>query len=120
VKTDNLVHVAHNVSIGENTLIVAQAGIAGSSIVGKNVIIAGKAGISGHLTVGEGSIVGPGAGVLADVPAGQVVSGFPHMPHKLWLKVGKLLPRLPDLRKKLLSLEKRVEEIERSTRHDGD
>lgn len=109
VKTDNLVHIAHNVTIGENTLIVAQAGIAGSATLGKNVIVAGKAGISGHLTVGDSAIVGPGAGVLSDVPPGEIVSGIPQMPHKQWLKVGRIIPRLPELRKRLLALEKRVE-----------
>lgn len=108
VKTDNLVHIAHNVIIGENSLIVAQVGIAGSSVLGKNVIIAGQAGISGHLTIGDNAIVGPGAGVLSDVPPGEVVSGVPQMPHGLWLKVGRIIPRLPDLRKRLLALEKRI------------
>lgn len=108
VKTDNLVHIAHNVIIGENSLIVAQVGIAGSSVLGKNVIVAGKAGISGHLTIGDNAIVGPGAGVLSDVTPGEVVSGVPQMPHGLWLKVGRIIPRLPDLRKRLLALEKRV------------
>ncbi|MDY0221041.1 MAG: UDP-3-O-(3-hydroxymyristoyl)glucosamine N-acyltransferase [Desulfobacterium sp.] len=108
VKTDNLVHIAHNVIIGENCLIVAQVGIAGSSVLGKSVIIAGKAGISGHLTIGDNAIVGPGAGVLSDVSPGEVVSGIPQMPHGLWLKVGRIIPRLPDLRKRLLALEKRV------------
>ncbi len=112
VKTDNLVHIAHNVTIGENTLIVAQVGLAGSVTLGKNVIIAGKAAVSGHMTVGDSVIVGPGAGVLSDVPPGEVVSGIPHMPHKIWLKVGKILPRLPDFRKRLLALEKRVDRQE--------
>ncbi|MBI9089139.1 MAG: UDP-3-O-(3-hydroxymyristoyl)glucosamine N-acyltransferase [Desulfobacterium sp.] len=116
VKTDNLVHIAHNVTIGENTLIVAQVGLAGSATLGKNVIIAGKAAISGHLTVGDSAIVGPGAGVLSDVPPGEVVSGIPHMPHRIWLKVGKILPRLPDFRKRLSALEKRVDRQESDQR----
>lgn len=107
VKTDNLVHIAHNVTIGDHSLIVAQVGIAGSTIIGKGVILAGKAGISGHLKIGDGVVVGPGAGVLSDVKPGQIVSGIPEMPHKVWLKVGKILPRLPELRKKILALEKR-------------
>ncbi len=114
-KTDNLVNIAHNVTIGENTLIVAQVGIAGSTSIGKNVIIAGKAGISGHLKIGAGAIVGPGAGVLNDVPSNQIVSGIPEMPHKTWLKVGSILPRLPELRKKILSLEKRFNNYTKSS-----
>ncbi|MCP4115178.1 MAG: UDP-3-O-(3-hydroxymyristoyl)glucosamine N-acyltransferase [Desulfobacteraceae bacterium] len=116
VKTDNLVHIAHNVTIGENSLIVAQVGIAGSAAIGKNVILAGKSAVSGHLTVGDGAIVGPGAGVLSSVPPGEIVSGLPTMPHKLWLKVGKILPRLPDFRKRLSALEKRVERQETDKR----
>ena len=113
VKTDNLVHIAHNVIIGENSLVIAQAGIAGSTKIGKNVILAGRAGVSGHLTVGDNAIIGPCAGVLNDVPSNKIVSGMPEMPHKLWLKISRILPRLPELRKKLFSLEKRIEKIEK-------
>ena len=112
VKTDNQVHIAHNVKIGDNTLVVAQVGIAGSTTIGKNVIIAGKAGVSGHLDIGDGAIVGPYAGVSANVSPGQIVSGIPHMPHNIWLKVARIIPRLPSLRTQLLSLEKRLKNLE--------
>ncbi len=113
VKTDNLVHIAHNVKVGENTLIVAQVGIAGSTRIGKNVIIAGKAGISGHIKIGDGSIVGPHAGVYSSVAENEIVSGIPHMPHKHWRKVVSIMSRLPEMRKNLFSLEKRVKKIEK-------
>ncbi len=113
VKTDNLVHIAHNVIIGENSLVVAQAGVAGSAVIGSNVIIAGQAGISGHLTVGDNSIIGPRAGVLSSVEPNEIVSGMPQIPHRLWLKASSIIARLPDLRKKLFSLEKRMEKIEK-------
>ena len=112
VKTDNQVHIAHNVTIGDNTLVVAQAAIAGSTRIGKNVIIAGKAGISGHLTIGDNAIVGPYAGVSGSVPENEIVSGIPHMPHKTWLKVVNIISRLPDMRKSLLSLKKRLDSLE--------
>lgn len=112
VKTDNLVHIAHNVKIGENTLIVAQVGIAGSAKVGKNVIIAGKAGITGHIKIGDGSIVGPYAGVHSDVRENEIVSGIPHMPHSRWRKVVSIITRLPEMRKKLFSFEKRLKNLE--------
>lgn len=112
VKTDNLVHIAHNVKIGDNTLIVAQVGIAGSTKVGNNVIIAGKAGITGHIKIGDGSIVGPYAGVHSDVPENQVVSGIPQMPHNRWRKVVTIISRLPEMRKKLFAFEKRLKDIE--------
>ena len=112
VKTDNLVHIAHNVKIGDNALIVAQVGIAGSTRLGKNVIIAGKAGITGHVTIGDNTIVGPSAGVSADVPENQIVSGIPHMQHNRWRKVVRIISRLPEMRKTLFSFEKRLKNLE--------
>ncbi len=112
VKTDNLVHIAHNVRVGKNTLLVAQVGIAGSASIGDNVILAGRAGVTGHIHVGDHTIVGPNAGVVSSVPSNQIVSGFPHMPHKKWLKIAAFIPRLLDFRKKILSLEQRVKKIE--------
>ncbi|MBU8848618.1 MAG: UDP-3-O-(3-hydroxymyristoyl)glucosamine N-acyltransferase [Desulfobacterales bacterium] len=112
VKTDNLVHIAHNVKIGDNTLIVAQVGIAGSTKVGRNVIIAGNASITGHIKIGDGSIVGPCAGVCSDVPENKIVSGMPHMPHVRWRKVVNIISRLPEMRKKLFSFERRLKDLE--------
>lgn len=113
VKTDNLVHVAHNVTVGENTLLVAQVGIAGSSTIGKHAIVAGQAGISGHLHIGDHAVVGPRAGVGKSVPDGEIVSGAPEMPHKIWLKVCRIIPRLPELKKRLMAMEKRLDGMER-------
>ncbi|VVS91209.1 UDP-3-O-(3-hydroxymyristoyl)glucosamine N-acyltransferase [Desulfoluna spongiiphila] len=112
VKTDNLVHVAHNVEVGEDTLLVAQVGIAGSTTVGNHVILAGKAGISGHIHIGDNTIVGPDAGVVKSVGDGEVVSGTPAMPHKLWLRLMGLMPKLPDLKRTVDRLEKRVARLE--------
>ena len=112
VKTDNLVHIAHNVKIGDNTLIVAQVGIAGSTTIGQNVIIAGKAGISGHLKIGNGAIIGPYSGVHSDVGEKDIVSGIPQMPHVLWRKAVSIMAKLPEMRKNLLSFEKRLKAIE--------
>lgn len=110
VKTDNLVHIAHNVTVGENTLIVAQVGIAGSAAIGKNVTIAGQAGIGGHITLGDRVVVGPQAGVARSVQEGRVVSGTPEMPHRLWLKAQQLVARLPEMKKRLDRLERLVKE----------
>ncbi len=112
VKTDNLVHIAHNVKIGDHCLIVAQVGIAGSTQLGRNVIVAGKAGISGHLTIGDNSIVGPYAGVHSNVGPNEIVSGIPQLPHKKWRKVVSTLARLPEMRKTLISIERRIEKLE--------
>ena len=111
VKTDNHVQIAHNVTIGENTLIVAQVGIAGSATIGSNVILAGQAGVSGHISIGDGVTVGPQAGVTRSVPAGQVVSGTPEMPHPLWLRISQIIPRLPELKRKINDMEKRLDAL---------
>ena len=109
VKTDNLVHIAHNVVVGENTLIVAQVGIAGSSTIGKNVILAGQAGISGHLSIGDHAMVGPQAGLVRSVPAGEIVSGSPQMPHKTWLRVHQITAASSRTEKEDNDFEKRLE-----------
>ena len=114
VKTDNLVHVAHNVIVGENTVLVAQVGISGSVTIGKNAILAGQAGIAGHLTIGDGAVVGPQTGVGKSVPDGQIVSsGIPEMPHRLWLRVQRFIPKLPEFSKRLAGLEKRLKSLEK-------
>jgi len=113
VKTDNLVHVAHNVLVGENTILVAQVGISGSVTIGKNAILAGQAGVAGHLTIGDGATVGPQTGVGKSVPDGQIVSsGIPQMPHRLWLRVQRFIPKLPEFSKTLAGLEKRLKILE--------
>ena len=113
VKTDNLIHIAHNVSVGENTVLVAQVGISGSVTIGRNAILAGQAGIAGHLNIGDGATIGPQTGVGKDVPEGQIVSsGIPEMPHRLWLRVQRLIPKLPDFSKKLSRMEKNLKRIE--------
>jgi UDP-3-O-[3-hydroxymyristoyl] glucosamine N-acyltransferase len=113
VKTDNLVHIAHNVSVGENTILVAQVGISGSVTIGKNAILAGQAGVAGHLTLGDGVTVGPQTGVGKPVPDGQIVSsGIPEMPHRIWLRVQRLIPKLPEFSKRLRGLENRFKRFE--------
>ncbi len=112
VKTDKQVHIGHNTQVGENSIIVAQVGIAGSVTIGKNVTLAAKSGVAQHLKVGDGAIVGPCAGLAKDIPATAVVSGRPSMPHRLWLRVQTLLPRLPEFMKKLTEIEKRLAKLE--------
>ncbi len=111
VKTDNLVHIAHNVTVGENTVLVAQVGIAGSVTIGRNATFAGQVGVAGHLTIGNDVTVGPQAGVAKSVPDGEVVSGTPEMPHQLWLRVQRIIPRLPEIKKKLAELERKLDTL---------
>lgn len=115
VKTDNLVHIAHNVVIGENSLLLGQVGIAGSTTIGKSVILAGQAGIGGHITIGDRAIIGGKAGIAQSVPNGEVLSGFPGLPHKLWLRVQRVVGKLPELFKQVSALEKRVEDMEKKS-----
>ncbi len=81
-KVDNQVHVAHNVQVGPDTLLLAHVGIAGSSTVGKNVIIAGQAGVTGHVHIGDGAVILGGAGVIADVAPGAEMFGYPAGPRR--------------------------------------
>lgn len=110
-KIDNQVQVAHNVSIGEHCLFAAQVGIAGSSALGNYVVLGGQAGVADHVTVGDGVMAGGGTGITRDVEPGQVIAGHPAVPIRDWLKVQAILPKLPELKRSLSSLEKQVQEL---------
>ena len=106
-KIDNLVQIAHNVVIGVDCLIVAQAGISGSSEVGDRVVIAGQAGLVGHITVGHDAVIGARSGVSKSVPPGTVVLGEPARPIHEQKKLFALIARLPELFKDLADLKKK-------------
>ncbi len=112
VKTDNLVQIAHNVVIGEDTIIVAQVGIAGSASIGKEVVLGGQVGIADHVRVEDRAMVGSQAGVPKIVKQGEIVSGSPAIPHRLWLRTSALTARLPDLNDRLRNLEKKVDALQ--------
>jgi len=97
VKIDNLVQVGHGSQIGEDALVCAQVGLAGSTEIGNRVILTGQVGVVGHCKVGDDAIVTPQSGVANDVPAKALVSGAPAVDHKLWLKYSAILPRLPEM-----------------------
>lgn len=119
VKIDNLVQIAHNVVIGEKAIIVSQVGISGSTKIGRSVIIGGQAGLVGHINIGDGAMIAARAGVHEDVPSGQIVSGTPHMPHREWLRMVAVLPKLPQMRKTVISLTKRIEELEKQLKESN-
>ena len=109
VKIDNLVQIAHNVVVGEDSVVAAQAGIAGSTRLGKNVTLAGQVGIVNHVEIGEGATIGPQSGIPKSVPPGAVLSGgIAAAPHHEWLKVMTLLPQLPALWSTVRRLEKEM------------
>jgi UDP-3-O-[3-hydroxymyristoyl] glucosamine N-acyltransferase len=103
-KIDNLVHIGHNVRIGEKCLIMAQVGIAGSVTVGDGAILAGQAGISGHLSIGAGARLAAQAGVFGDVPAGETWSGYPARPHRESLRASAALFKLAGMMRGLEKL----------------
>ncbi len=111
-KLDNLVQVAHNCQIGEDCMIVSQVGIAGSSKIGNHVTLAGQVGVVGHVSIGDNVIVGAQAGVPSALAPNAYYSGSPAMPHKDWLRVMGVLPKLPDMRKKVSELEKKIAALE--------
>ena len=104
VKIDNLVQVGHGSAVGENTLLCAQVGLAGSTVIGKNVILAGQVGVAGHCNVGDGVIVTAQSGTHGDIPAGTMVSGSPAFDHKQWLRAVSIFNKLPELAKAVRSL----------------
>lgn len=114
VKTDNQVHIGHNVTIGKHSIIVAQVGIAGSTTIGDNVIVAGQAGIGGHLTIGDRAVIGPQAGVARNVGPGQAVSGTPEMPHGQWLRAQQVVSRLPEIKKQVADVRRRLDALEKN------
>jgi UDP-3-O-[3-hydroxymyristoyl] glucosamine N-acyltransferase len=117
-KIDSLVQVGHACVVGEDNIICAQAGLAGSSVLERNVLLAGQVGISGHLTVHENSVVYAQSGVGGDVPAGSVISGSPAFEAKEWLRSITAFPKLPDLIRTMRQLEKRVAELESVARRE--
>jgi UDP-3-O-[3-hydroxymyristoyl] glucosamine N-acyltransferase len=108
VKIDNLVQIAHNVTIGENSIIVAQVGIAGSATIGKNVILAGQAGVRDHITVGNNVKAGGQTGITKDVPDDSLIMGTPHLSFREWAKLQGYFKMLPQLFAKMKQIEKKL------------
>jgi len=105
-KIDNLVQVGHGSSVGANTLLCSQVGLAGSTTIGKSVILAGQVGVAGHCTVGDGAIATAQSGIPGDVGPGKVVSGYPAIDNRQWLRTVALVNRLPELLRSLKSSSK--------------
>jgi UDP-3-O-[3-hydroxymyristoyl] glucosamine N-acyltransferase len=111
-KIDSLVQVGHACTVGEDNIICAQAGLAGSSVLERNVLLAGQVGVSGHLTIHENAVIYAQSGVGGDVPAGSCISGSPAFDSREWLRTVTALPRLPEVLKSLRQLERRVHQLE--------
>jgi UDP-3-O-[3-hydroxymyristoyl] glucosamine N-acyltransferase len=111
-KIDNLVQIAHGVVIGRNSLLAAQVGIAGSTVVGDDVMFGGQVGVTGHVTVGDRVKASAKTGVTGHVPPDLIITGYPHMENLEWRKAYAIVRRLPELRKQLSALERRLAAIE--------
>lgn len=105
-KIDNLVQVGHGSTVGEHTLLCAQVGLAGSTEVGNRVILAGQVGVAGHCTVGDGAVATAQSGIPNDVAPGSVVSGYPAMENRAWLRSVAAFARLPEMVRELRALRK--------------
>jgi UDP-3-O-[3-hydroxymyristoyl] glucosamine N-acyltransferase len=111
-KIDNLVQVAHGVSVGRRTLFAAQVGISGSTIVEDDVVLAGQVGVAGHLRIGKGVVATAQTGVPNSVEPGEFISGYPAIANRDWLKSSALFRRLPAMKKRVAELERRIHELE--------
>ena len=110
-KLDNLVQIGHSCTVGEDTLLCAQVGLAGSSHIGNRVILAGQAGVAGHLTIGDDVVLTAKSATSHDIPAGKVISGIPAFDNKDWLRSTAAFRRLGEMQRKLRDLERKVNEI---------
>jgi UDP-3-O-[3-hydroxymyristoyl] glucosamine N-acyltransferase len=111
-KIDNLVHVAHGVTVGRRVLLAAQVGIAGSTVIDDDVMVAGQSGITGHIEVGRGVKVGAKSAVLHSVEAGRFVTGIPAFEHAEWRKASIVFRALPLMKKRIEELEQKIAELE--------
>ncbi|MBX7116209.1 MAG: UDP-3-O-(3-hydroxymyristoyl)glucosamine N-acyltransferase [Myxococcaceae bacterium] len=112
-KIDNLVQIAHNVTIGPYSIVCAQVGISGSAEIGTGVVLAGQVGVVGHIRVGDMAKIGAQSGVAQNVPDGAMMSGYPAMPHANWLKASVVAPKLGELLKEVRALRRRLDELEK-------
>jgi UDP-3-O-[3-hydroxymyristoyl] glucosamine N-acyltransferase len=108
-KLDNLVQIGHSCTVGEDSLLCAQVGLAGSSHIGNRVILAGQAGVAGHLTIGDDVVLTAKSATSHDVPAGKVISGIPAFDNRDWLRSTAAFRRLGEMQRKLRELEKKIE-----------
>ena len=111
-KIDNLVQIAHGVTVGRNALLAAQVGIAGSTTLEDEVVLAGQVGVAGHLTLGKGVVATAQTGIPNSIPSGSFVSGYPAIANREWLKAAAVFKKLPELKKATAELEARMAELE--------
>ncbi|RQD65592.1 MAG: UDP-3-O-(3-hydroxymyristoyl)glucosamine N-acyltransferase [Desulfonatronovibrio sp. MSAO_Bac4] len=111
-KVDNLAQIAHNVQIGPNSVIISQVGISGSTMLGRNVILGGQVGVAGHLKIGDNARVAAKSGVGKDIPSDTDWGGIPAMGHSTFLKNAVLMPKIPQIFKRVKKLENQLKELQ--------
>jgi UDP-3-O-[3-hydroxymyristoyl] glucosamine N-acyltransferase len=111
-KIDNLVQIGHSSDIGENSILCAQVGLAGSTIIGKNVILSGQVGVAGHLEIGDNVIATAQTGIPNSVKENSFISGYPAIDNRAWLKSSAVFNRLPDMLREIQYLKSKIEELE--------
>ena len=111
-KIDNLVQIAHGVSVGARALLAAQVGIAGSTVIEDDVVLAGQVGVAGHLRIGKGAVATAQTGIPHSLDAGEFVSGYPAIKNRDWLKASAIFRQLPALKKQIAELEERIAQLE--------
>ena len=117
-KLDNLVQIGHNADVGEDCILVSQSGIAGSTKTGRHCTFGGQSAIAGHLTVGDNVMIAGRGGATNNVASNQVLSGVPLIPHKQWLKASMSFAKLPEMRKEMNRMAKRLEQLEAQVKED--
>ncbi|MDY0189390.1 MAG: UDP-3-O-(3-hydroxymyristoyl)glucosamine N-acyltransferase [Desulfuromonas sp.] len=117
-KIDNLVQIGHNVTVGANTVMASQSGVAGSATVGRHCTLGGQSAIAGHLKVGDNLTLGGRGGITGSIQGNQVVSGVPAIPHREWLKAAMSFTRLPQMRKELATLKRQLAELQNKIKKD--
>ena len=113
VKLDNLIQIAHNCEIGENTAMAAQVGIAGSTKIGVNCVFGGQVGIGGHITIGKNSQIGAQSGIISNTKEGSELLGSPAYPVKNFFKSSIIIPKLPDIYRQINAMEKELNELKK-------
>lgn len=113
VKIDNLVQIGHASDVGENSILCAQVGLAGSTRIGKNVILSGQVGVAGHLEIGDNVVATAQTGIPNSVKENSFISGYPAIDNRAWLKSSAVFARLPELLRELQNLQAKVEELEK-------
>lgn len=111
VKLDNLIQIAHNVEVGENTVMAAQVGVSGSTKIGKNCMFGGQVGLGGHITIGDNANIGAQSGIISNIEPGAKILGAPAIPVKDFFRSSIIFPKLPEMYRQIAQLQKEIEAL---------